>query len=169
MGHRNGSAKTGARWLIVVQRSQQDLFEVLRQRLEGSDVRVLFDRRVHERRRGSAGQGVERRDRDRRRQRPVAWTVAVETVLAEADLAPTSSGAAADGQDEPSLPTCPTCATPLQIEMPRFPQPPARLDVAVAHVPANGHGPEHYVEIAAFTVTGRLLLSQRVPARARLS
>ena len=34
----------------------------------------------------------------------------------------------------------------------------------VAHV-AGSVGDEHYVEIAAFTVSGRMILSQRVPAR----
>jgi hypothetical protein len=35
----------------------------------------------------------------------------------------------------------------------------------VAHVNGNNRDAQHYVEIAAFTVSGRMILSQRVPAR----
>ncbi len=49
--------------------------------------------------------------------------------------------------------------------MPRFPHPPARVEMEVGHLTGNGREGHHYVEIAAFTVSGRLLLSQRVPAR----
>jgi hypothetical protein len=60
---------------------------------------------------------------------------------------------------------CPTCAEPVELEMPRFPHPPARVEMEVGHATGNGRDGHHYVEIAAFTVSGRLILSQRVPAR----
>jgi hypothetical protein len=125
------------RWYLVVKPDQRALYEVLRERLEGSGVEVVLERRSRERRRGSFGPAMDRRQTDRRRQRPIAH-------LAEAAR--------------------PTCASSVELEMPRFPHPPARVEMEVAHVAAGSRN-EHYVEIAAFTVSGRLILSQRVPGR----
>ncbi len=159
------------RWLVVVQPNQRDLYELLRQRLEGTAVTVLLDRRQRERRRGSAGQGMERRVGERRRRRSVAWLVpAGSPPPPQADARPSSPMAAAT--DRRSAPTvgsqpCPTCAAFVELEMPRFPQTPARLEIEVGHVASAGRVAEHYAEIAAFTVSGRLLLSQRVPEKRR--
>jgi hypothetical protein len=54
------------------------------------------------------------------------------------------------------------CAESVELELPRFPHPPARVEMEVGHSSGSG---QHYAEIAAFTVSGRLILSQRVPAR----
>jgi hypothetical protein len=53
----------------------------------------------------------------------------------------------------------------VELELPRFPHPPARVEMEVAHVGAASRNAQHYVEIAAFSVSGRLILSQRVPGR----
>jgi hypothetical protein len=166
------SADRGARrrWLLVVQPDQPELFELLRARLEGSDVEVLLERRQRERRRESLGPAMERRITDRRRRRAVA------AVTPATPGAPPRGGAAGDPAAPaapsaprvgPLLPQCPTCQGLLEVELPRFPQPPARLELHVRHEAGDGRVPRHSVEIAAFTVSGRILLSQRVPARLR--
>jgi hypothetical protein len=172
-----GKNGTGSpRWLLVVKPDQRELFEVLRTRLEGSGVQVLLDRRSRERRRGSLGPAMDRRTSDRRRQRPIALlsTAAAdgESLERTATAGSVSPGLAAGhppngGSDRNRAVThrCPTCAAPIELELPRFPHPPARVEMEVEHVTGNGRDGHHYVEIAAFTVSGRLILSQRVPAR----
>jgi hypothetical protein len=111
---------------------------------------------------------MDRRVTERRRQRPVAH-VGVATP-------PEAAAASAPEQDAPHVKaarpradalaqTCPTCAEAVELELPRFPHPPARVEMEVGHLTGNGRDGHHYVEIAAFTVSGRLILSQRVPAR----
>jgi hypothetical protein len=158
----NGAAPR--RWLLVVKPEQRELYEVLQQRLHGSGVDVLLDRRRRERRRGSLGPGMDRRVTDRRRQRPVAH-MALAAAPDEASSATASEAEAARPRDDMPAQRCPTCAEAVELEMPRFPHPPARVEMEVAHLTGNGRDGHHYVEITAFTVSGRLILSQRVPAR----
>jgi hypothetical protein len=161
----NGSAH---RWFLVIKPEQRELFEILRERLDGSGVEVMIDRRRRERRRGSLGPGMDRRTTERRRQRPIAH-VAVASAPEEVSSPPRVTEAArveeARPRDAALAQRCPTCAEPVELEMPRFPHPPARVDMEVGHLTGNGRDGHHYVEIAAFTVSGRLILSQRVPAR----
>ena len=112
---------------------------------------------------------MDRRQTDRRRQRPVAFLSAASLVeVAPPVPAGTSVRAeAARIQEAAVTHPCPTCASAIELEMPRFPHPPARVEMEVAHVTAGSRDPQHYVEIAAFTVSGRLILSQRVPGRRR--
>jgi hypothetical protein len=56
------------RWVLIVQHHQRDLYRVLRQALTGTDVEVVYERRVGQRRRAALGPaGDERRGTDRRR------------------------------------------------------------------------------------------------------
>jgi len=155
-------------WLLVVKPDQGELFQLLRERLDGTGVEVLIERRRRERRRGSLGSGGDRRVTERRRQRPIAL-LSVPAALQEAsDPAPTAAfprAAAARPQNGAVTHRCPTCAAAVELELPRFPHPPARVEVEVGHVTGNGRDGQHYVEIAAFSVSGRLILSQRIPAR----
>ena len=159
------------RWFLVVKPNEHALYEVLRQRLEGSGVEVLLDRRGRERRRGSLGPAMDRRQNDRRRPRPIAL-LSVAAVPADAAAvaqpapaaAPTAARAASV-RNGPVTHRCPTCAESIELELPRFPHPPARVEMEVGHANGAGRETQHYVEIEAFTVSGRLILSQRVPAR----
>ena len=162
---KNGNGPT--QWYLVVKPDQRALYEVLRARLEGSGVEVLLERRSRERRRGSFGPTMDRRQTDRRRQRPVALvSQAAAPEVALAPVAPAVVRAeAVRAQDAAVTQPCPTCASSIELEMPRFPHPPARVEMEVAHVTAGSRDAQHYVEIAAFTVSGRLILSQRVPGR----
>jgi hypothetical protein len=157
-----------ARWLLVVKPEQRELFALLRERLEGSGIEVLVDRRRHERRRGSFGPGMDRRVSDRRRQRPLAQLSLMTAPVEAAPSPPAGESPKVEPsrvRDEAVAQRCPTCAEAIEHEMPRFPHPPARVEMEVAHMKGNGREGHHYVEIAAFTVSGRLILSQRVPAR----
>ena len=163
---KNGTGPT--RWYLVVKPDQRELFEVLRARLDGSGVEVLIERRTRERRRGSFGPTMDRRQIDRRRQRPVALLSVAALPVDVAEPAPAAGSrlaAAPHPQEAPVTYPCPTCASAIELELPRFPNPPARVEMEVAHVTAGSRDAQHYVEIAAFTVSGRLILSQRVPGR----
>jgi hypothetical protein len=154
---------TRPRWALVVKPQQEELFEVLRQRLEGSGVEVIVDRRSRERRRGSLGPAMDRRVTDRRRQRSLALVSMASSL--EAAVTPTASTPSARPSNVAVMQSCPTCLESVELKLPRFPHPPARVEIEIRHVAANGRDGHHYVEIAAFTVSGRLILSQRVPAR----
>ncbi len=163
-GNGNG---TGPRWYLVVKPDQRELYETLKERLEGSGVEVLLDRRSRERRRGSLGPTMDRRTVERRRQRPLALlSVATATAPQKAaESAAAQSAAAPRLRNVAVTHRCPTCAEAVELELPRFPHPPARVEMEVGHTTGNGRDGHHYAEIAAFTVSGRLILSQRVPAR----
>jgi hypothetical protein len=152
------------RWFLVVRGDQRDLLQILTTRLEGSGVEVLLDRRSRERRRGSLGPAMDRRNSDRRRQRPIAL-LSVASVSEAAPATSSEPARRAALQNGAVTHRCPTCAESVELELPRFPHPPARVDMEVGHASGNGKEGQHYVEIAAFTVSGRLILSQRVPAR----
>jgi hypothetical protein len=154
---------TGPRWVLVVKPEQRELLETLRQYLEGSGIEVSVERRSRERRRGSLGPAMERRTFERRRQRPVA-VVSVANAPEEAEAPAAARSTGVPPGNGPVTHRCPTCLESLELELPRFPHPPARVEMDIRHAKVNGRN-GHYVEIAAFTVSGRLILSQRVPAR----
>ena len=147
------------RWLIVLQSHQRGLYEVLRRSLkEESPVTVIYDRRERERRRGSDSPRSDRRRTDRRQRRPSGWLYEAEILRIIETDASRAKPSPARGPAERGLASrsCPECGTEVEFEMPRFPQPPARLEVETLH-----SGRQHFVEIHAFTATGRPLLSQR--------
>lgn len=155
-------------WLIVVQRYERELYKVLRQSFkEDAPVAVIYERRLRERRRGSIAPRGDRRRRDRRQRRPSAslYEVKVLRVDEPQESDATLSGMA-DAQAGPGAPTkpCPECGLVLEFEMPRFPQPPSRLEVEAIHM-VSASGIQHYVDIQAFTASGRPLLVQRSPVR----
>ncbi len=157
---------TASRWYLVVRPHQRELLDVLKARLEGSGVEVIVDRRARERRRGSLGPTMDRRATERRRQRPIALLSVAAAPRDAAEPAPAPPAAAPRVQRAPAVThRCPTCAESVELELPRFPHPPARVEMEVGHATGNGRDGHHYVEIAAFTVSGRLILSQRIPAR----
>lgn len=62
--------------LAIVQRGRAGVYETLKERFEaGTLVEVIWDRRVAERRRAHRPVSRERRQRERRRAPPEAWTV----------------------------------------------------------------------------------------------
>lgn len=162
---KNGTAP--GRWFLVIKPDQRELVEILRTRLEGSGVEVVEERRSRERRRGSLGPLMERRQNDRRRQRPIALlTTAPPEAAAPVRVALSPSARRGASREAVITHPCATCAIEIELELPRFPHAPARVEMEVAHVEGtNNRDAQHFVEIAAFTVSGRLILSQRVPGR----
>jgi hypothetical protein len=163
---KNGTAP--GRWFLVVKPDQRELVEILRARLEGSGVEVLVERRTRERRRGSLGPLMERRQNDRRRERPIALLTTAPPVEAAEPVRVAHSPSVRKVASREAAIThpCATCASEIELELPRFPHAPARVEMEVAHVEGtNNRDAQHFVEIAAFTVSGRLILSQRVPGR----
>jgi hypothetical protein len=52
--------------------------------------------------------------------------------------------------------------------MPRFSEPPVRLDLTVVHEPVQPDRARHVVELQSFSATGRVLLASRLFARTRI-
>ena len=69
----------------------------------------------------------------------------------------------------PELAHCPQCGAVLSVELPRFSEPPVRLDVIVLHesLPPDHTRARHAVEVQSFSATGRVLLASRLLARTR--
>lgn len=152
------------RWLVIIPRDQRHLYESLRKGLKpDAPFHVILERRQGERRRssGASAQG-ERRRAARRRQQPVGSFFVATIVRAEAMTQPSPLGAG------PTIvnAACPACYAMLSFELPRFPQPPARLDAEVVHSGGVG-GAQHYAEIQAFSVSGRPLLVGRIQTTRR--
>jgi hypothetical protein len=61
---------------------------------------------------------------------------------------------------------CPDCEMTVWFEMPRFADPPARLELTVVHETVQPKRARHFVELQSFTSTGRPLLASRVSGRA---
>lgn len=158
------------RWLIVVQRAQHDLYEVLRQGFQSLGVVAILDRRRAERRRGGEAAGVDRRRADRRQRRPMAWVYSFQPsdVLGpDVDRLDLTPGPMPSSECTLVDSTCPECALAVQYEMPRFSEPPARVDTAIMHHSDQTFGVQHYVDVQAFTETGHALPRQRVQAQRR--
>jgi hypothetical protein len=50
----------------------------------------------------------------------------------------------------------------LRVEIPRFTEPPARLELTVVHEAIPPNRTRHVVEMQSFSVTGRVLLASRI-------
>jgi hypothetical protein len=162
-----GSGVTPARprWVIVVPVDRPDTYTALRRRFARSPwVDVVVDRRRGQRRQdGEAALTVERRTAGRRR--------------AASDPAPESAFRLAHHGDDrevyesmaPESARCPECGAPVSVELPRFVEPPVRLELVVLHepVPTEGGAARHVVEVQSFSPTGRVLLATRLAGRTR--
>jgi hypothetical protein len=151
-------------WLVVVQRDREDLLARLR-RTFGREplVSVIADRRQADRRRGVAAAARERRRADRRR------TPQLRRGLETAGyrLVERSDGFLVFEAEARLAIECGECRAPLEFEMPRFGELPARLELQVVH---PGDGPlrgQHVVEAQAFRASGRPFLACRMVARRR--
>jgi hypothetical protein len=146
-------------WVVVVHRDQQDVYERLRERVDATAIVPVLDRRQRERRL-ALDPSRPQRGPDRRRGRPVAWIYSAGAGF------PIEVG---EPEASPSrvTDTCALCGLVLEWELPRFPQPPARLDTKVLHLGQALDDTGHAVEIEAFTASGRPLLVHRAQARRR--
>jgi hypothetical protein len=56
---------------------------------------------------------------------------------------------------------CPDCGIPVRLELPRFAEPPVRLEVVLRHEEMPS-GTRHVGELQSFSLTGRVLLATRL-------
>ena len=147
------------RWVIVVQVTRPEVYSRLRGVFQGARwVDVVVDRRRGERRRRDDLPETDRRLLGRRREDD-------QTRVPEYRLAQH-----ADGHDVYEATTlagaqCPECELTVRFEMPRFVEPPARLDLTVVHETIQPKHSRHFVELQSFSSTGRALMASRVTAR----
>ena len=55
----------------------------------------------------------------------------------------------------------------MNVELPRFVEPPVRLVLTVIHEGSSTNGARHSVELQSFSATGRVLLATRLAGRIR--
>jgi hypothetical protein len=67
----------------------------------------------------------------------------------------------------PETGQCPQCGAMVSVEMPRFAEPPARLELAVVHEIIQADRARHVVELQTLSATGRVLLASRLFVRTR--
>jgi hypothetical protein len=147
------------RWVIVVQVTRPEVYTRLRRVFEGAPwVQVVVDRRRGERRRRDDLPEAERRLGGRRREDDSARVP--EYRLAQ-------HGEGHDVYEATALAgaPCPECELTVRFEMPRFVEPPARLDLTVVHETIQPKHARHFVELQSYSSTGRALVASRVTAR----
>jgi hypothetical protein len=145
-----------------------DTYTSLRRRFGRSPwVDVVVDRRRGERRQdGSGGPAVERRTATRRKAAPRDPDPASDPVFR---LAHQVDGCEVYESTAPESGRCPECGVTVSVELPRFVEPPVRLELVVRHepIPAERGAVRHVVELQSFSPTGRVLLATRLAGRTR--
>jgi hypothetical protein len=148
------------RWTIVARADRPEVFATLRRSFVGSAwVQVVVDRRRGQRRRSSGSvpgaerRGVGRRSADKH-----------PTQVPEFRLAHRGDGFEVYEATGPVSGRCSQCSTMVSIELPRFTEPPARLDLTVVHETVRPDRGRHVVEMQSFSATGRTLLATRLIA-----
>jgi hypothetical protein len=63
---------------------------------------------------------------------------------------------------------CSQCGTMVSVEIPRFTEPPSRLDLTVVHETIPPDRARHVVEVQSFSATGRVLLASRLVVQPRM-
>ncbi len=154
------------RWVVVVRPDRPDLYPTLHKSFSQTPwVRVLVDRRRPERPSevplDPSGRPVDRRRVPGDASRTEGYR-----------LAHGADGFQVFEAEEPIRAPCPECGRELEFSIPRFVEPPARLELTVVHETTKVQGASrqhrHIVELQAFTATGRALLASRIAARPRL-
>jgi hypothetical protein len=151
------------RWVIVADVKRPETYPVLRRNFAGSAwVEVVVDRRRGERRQPRSQHPVG----DRR----VAGRRSTDRDPAQVPpfrLAHQGDGFAVYEATTPVPERCPQCGAMVSVEMPRFAEPPVRLELTVVHEPVQPDRARHVVELQSFSATGRLLLTSRLFVRTR--
>jgi hypothetical protein len=146
------------RWTVVARADRPDVFAALRRSFVGSAwVQVVMDRRRGQRRRsgggapGSERRGVGRRSADR-----------LPTQVPDFRLAHRGDGFEVYEAIGPVSGQCSQCSTVVRVEIPRFTEPPARLELTVVHEVIQPNRTRHVVEMQSFSATGRVVLASRM-------
>jgi hypothetical protein len=149
-----------SRWVLVVRVDRPEVVPALRRTFAKSAwVDVVVDRRRSERRQGAAQEAGDQRLAGRRSadQHP-AQTPPFR-------LAQRGDGFEAYEATAPVAARCPACGAMVSVEMPRFAEPPVRLDLTVVHETIPPDRARHMVDLQSFSATGRVLLTSRMFAR----
>ena len=152
-----GITPARSRWVIVVPVGLGDTYASLRRRFGRSPwVDVVLDRRRGERRQHDGVVPVERRTARRR--------IAAANGHTEEPafrLAHRFEGCDVYEATTPESGRCPDCGVLVSLELPRFAEPPVRLQLVLRHEPAP-QGVRHVGELQSLSATGRGLLSTRL-------
>ena len=151
------------RWVVVVRVGRPDTSVALRRSFARSAwVDVVMDRRRGERRHAvGRPPGGERRTGGRRCEDHASRHAPAFRLAHRGD------GFVVYEATGPELVHCLQCGAVLSVELPRFSEPPVRLDVIVLHeaLPADHTRARHMVELQSWSATGRILLASRLSAR----
>ena len=150
------------RWVIVAQVNRPEVYPALRRNFAGSAwVEVVLDRRCGKRRQGTVQPAEDRRLAGRRSaDRDPAQTPAFR-------LGNRGDGFEAYEATGPVPERCAACGAMVSVELPRFAEPPVRLDLTVVHETIALDRARHMVELHSFSATGRVLLASRLFVRTR--
>jgi hypothetical protein len=160
-----GITPARARWVIVVPVGRADTYTALRRRFGRSPwVDVLMDRRRGERRHRDADLPIVERRRIPRRTPGGRPAPPGESLFR---LAHQLDGCDVYEATTPESGSCPDCGVLVSLELPRFAEPPVRLELVVRHEPTE-HRVRHVGELQTLSPTGRLLLSTRLLGRVSL-
>ena len=148
IGGDQGLVPERSRWVIVVRADRPEKYAALRRNFAGSKwVDVVVDRRgaQPDQDRGRAP-GTERRvSAFRRAHRSADFEIYEATA--------------------PLAGRCPQCEETLSVELPRFAEPPVRLEISVVHENVPPDRARHAVDLKSLSATGRVLLASRLFAR----
>ena len=148
IGGEQGLVPERSRWVIVVQADRPERYAALRRNFAGSRwVDVVVDRRGAQPAQG--GGSTPETERRRAAFRQARRGADFEVYEATAPLA---------GR-------CPQCNETLSVELPRFAEPPVRLEISVVHEKVPPDRARHAVELQSLSATGRVLLASRLFAR----
>jgi hypothetical protein len=158
-----GVAPARSRWVIVVPVDRPDAYESLRRSFARSAwVDVVMDRRRGQSGAAAgAGAPVDRRTVGHRS------TLPDPTREPPFRLAHRGDGCEVYESTGPEAGRCPECAALVSVELPRFVEPPVRLELIVRHEPIPADRSRHVVELQSFSPTGRVLLATRLAGRVR--
>lgn len=158
-----GISPARSRWVIVVPIGRADTYAILRRRFARSPwVDVVMDRRHRGERRQPQENvpPVERCTAQRRK-------AAREDLVSEPGafrLAYQVDGCDVYESTAPEAGRCPDCGILVSLELPRFAEPPVRLEVVVRHEEMPS-GTRHVGELQSLSPTGRILLATRLTGR----
>jgi hypothetical protein len=158
---------TPSRWIVVVHSDRTRLLESLLGKFsDRAWVEVLVDRRRGERRRREVPFEGDQRLGDRRGVPGDASRTSLYRLACRGD------GFDVYEATGPAPTRCPDCGATVTFEMPRFVEPPVRLDLRVTHESVETRSASdrarHLVELQSFAAGGRPLVATLSVARSRL-
>jgi hypothetical protein len=151
-----GISPARPRWVIVAPIGRVDTYAALRRRFGRSPwVNVVMDRRQQQEAAPVERRTVQRRTAANLVSEPSGFRFAHEV-----------DGCAVYESRAPESGRCPDCGILVSVELPRFAEPPDRLELVVRHEVVPG-GARHVGELQSLSPTGRVLLATRLAGRTR--